>query len=229
MTNSPTLGMHPQPAAPAQQGITAITARNVQRHSMFIRILRWILPLFCVIIVSVFLFSSGILQDFFSVEAEKVKPSISEKSVEMTQPRMSGLDKKKRAYQISAETARQDIDDPTKVTLENITGSLALNETDGKIALTAKSGFLDTESNFLKLNKDIIITSKQGYTAYLVSANARLKEKYITSKDPVLIEWEGGSIRANGLEISDRGNVIRFLNRVKVTLRPKPGKKDANQ
>ncbi len=226
MTNSPTLGTRSQPATHSYGRVNAATARGVHRHSRFVGILRWVLPFFCVLIIGIFLFSSGILHDIFAPQVEVIKPEIKENTVEMVQPRMSGLDKKKRAYELTAETATQNTDDPTKVTLDNITGSLDLNENDGKISITAKSGLMDTETNFLKLREDIIISSKRGYTAYLTSVDAKLKEKYITSSDPVLIEWENGSIKANGLEITESGNVIRFLNRVKVKLRPKPAKKD---
>jgi len=228
MTNSPSIGTQPQMIAPDNRRVDAATAKYVQRHSQFVGILRWVLPVFCLAIIGIFLFSSGILQDIFIPKPKEVQPVIAENSVEMVQPRMSGLDKKDRAYEISAETAKQDIDDPTKVTLENITGTLALNESEGKISLKAKSGFLDTESNFLQLRQDIIISSKKGYTAYLTSVDAKLKEKYITSKDPVLIEWKDGSIRANGLEISENGTVIKFLNRVKVHLKPKPENRVVN-
>jgi lipopolysaccharide export system protein LptC len=187
-----------------------------------------VLPFICCVIIIVFLISSGILEEFFYPKPEEAQPAIVKDAVEMVQPRMSGLDKKKRAYEISAEKAKQSVDNPAKVTLENIVGSLSLGEKDDSISLTAKSGIMDTESNFLQLREDIIISSKQGYTAYLISVDAKLKEKYIISKDPVLIEWKDGSIRANGLEITENGDVVRFLNRVKVTFKPKPGKKDVN-
>jgi len=225
MTNSPALGTQPRSIAPDYGRINAATARNVHRHSQFVGILRWMLPLFCLVIIGIFLYSSGIVHDYFNPAVKEAQPVIAENSVEMVQPRMSGLDKKKQAYEITAETAKQDIDDPTKVTLNNITGSLALNESDDKVPLTAKSGFLDTETNFLQLRQDIIITSERGYTAYLTSVDAKLKEKYITSSDPVLIEWEEGSIRANGLEVTDNGAVIKFLNRVKVIFTPKTEKR----
>lgn len=228
MTNSPPLGAQSQPVPSAYGRMDATLAQDVRRHSRIVGILRWVLPFICTLIIGTFLFSSGILHSYFVPRVEEVKPVVAENTVEMVQPRMSGLDAKKRAYEITAKTAKQDINDPTKVTLEDIVGSLVLNDTDGKINLTAKSGFMDTETNFLQLRQDIVITTKQGYTIYLTSADAKLKEKYITSKDPVLIEWDGGSIRANGLEVTDKGNVIRFLNRVKVTLKPKPKKKDVN-
>ncbi len=228
MTHTPSLGASSQPAIPAGRRIDAAMVLDVHRHSRMVGMLRWVLPLLVVLTIGVFLFSSGILQGYFDPPILEKPPTVAENSVEMVQPRMTGLDKKQRAYEITAEKATQNIDDPTKVTLDNITGSLSLNEDDSKISLTAKTGFLDTKTNFLKLRQDIIISSKRGYTAYLTSADAKLKEKYITSKDPILIEWEEGTINANGLEIKDNGNVIRFLNRVKVTLRPKPVKKDLN-
>ncbi len=228
MTDNPPLDIHPQPATLAYEQVKADTARNVRRHSRLVGVLRWVLPGFCLLIIGMFLYSSGILASYFVPKPKEVQPVVSENAVEMVQPRMSGLDKSERAYEITAETAKQDADDPTKVALENIVGSLVLNKSDDKVSLTAKSGFFDSEKNFLQLRQDIVISSKQGYTAYLTSADALLKEKHITSNEPVLIEWQEGSIRANSLEITDEGNVIRFFNSVKVNLRPKPGKKDLN-
>ncbi len=204
------------------------TAHTIKQHSRRVAVLRWMLPVCCLAIIAVFLYTSGVFQNLLNPPLEEALPIVSEKTVEMVQPRMSGVDKKEQAYELTAETAKQNIDDPTKVTLENITGSLELNSQNDKIAITAKSGFLDTEANFLQLREKINVTSNQGYSAVLVSVDAKLKEKYITSNDPVFIDWEGGSINANGLEVKDQGNVIRFLNRVRVKITPKSVKKDIN-
>jgi len=228
MTDNPLTEIHPQSATPVHEQINANTARNVHRHSRFVGILRWALPGFCLLIVGIFLYSSGIFSSYFVAKPKEAQPVVAENSVEMVQPRMSGLDKEERAYEITAEKAKQDVDDPTKVALENIVGSLALNKNDDKVSLTAKSGFFDSEKNFLQLRQDIVISSKQGYTAYLTSADTLLKKKHITSNEPVLIEWREGSIRANSLEIKDEGSVIRFFKGVKVNLRPKSEKKDLN-
>ncbi len=228
MTDTPLTEIQPQSAAPAYEQVNANTARNVHRHSRLVGILRWVLPGFCLLIIGTFLYSSGILSSYFETMPKEAQPAVAENSVEMIQPRMSGLDKEERSYEITAEKATQDVDDPTKVTLENIVGSLALLKNDDKVSLTAKSGFFDSEKNFLQLREDIVISSKQGYTAYLTSADALLKKKQVTSNEPVLIEWQEGSIRSNSLEIKDEGNVVRFFNGVKVNLRPKPGKKDLN-
>ncbi len=228
MTDTPLTERHPQSAASTYEQINANTARNVHRHSRLVGVLRWVLPGFCLLIVGMFLYSSGILSSYFETRPKEAQPAVAENSVEMIQPRMSGLDKEERSYEITAEKAKQDVDDPTKVTLENIVGSLALNNNDDKVSLTAKSGFFDSEKSFLQLRQDIVISSKQGYTAYLTSADALLKKKQVISNEPVLIEWQEGSIRANSLEIKDEGNVVRFFKGVKVNLRPKPGKKDLN-
>ncbi len=228
MTDNSSLSLHSEPVARNYKQISAGSVQNVHRHSRFVVILRWVLPLFCLLIIATFLFSSGILRSIFTPEIKEAQPVVAEDSVEMVQPRMSGLDKKDRAYEITAETAKQDVEDPSKVSLENIVGSIALNKNDERVSLTAKSGFFDTAKSFLQLRQDIIVSSKQGYIAYLTSADVMLKAKNVTSNAPVLIEWQEGSINANRLEIKENSNVIRFFGGVKVRLKPKTEKKDLN-
>lgn len=228
MTDNPSLSLRSEPVARSYEQISAVSVQNVRRHSRFVGILRWALPLFCLLIIATFLFSSGVLRSIFNPVIKEAQPVVAEDSVEMVQPRMSGLDKKDRAYEITAETAKQDVEDPGKVSLENIVGSIALNKNDERVSLTAKSGFFDTAKSFLQLRQDIIVSSKQGYTAYLTSADVMLKAKSVTSNEPVLIEWQKGSINANRLEIKENSNVIRFFGGVKVRLKPKTEKKDLN-
>lgn len=237
-TDTPSFAGQPRPSAtvyaenPAGKTHTKIDdsiARSVYRHSLFVNILRWVLPLCCLGIISVFLYSSGILHQYFAPQVEEIKPIVAEDSVEMFQPRMSGLDRKKQTYSITAETAKQDIDDPSRMIMKNLTGSLKLNASDDEITLTAKSGFLNTETNFLQLREDIVVTSRRGYVAYLTTADVWLKKNQIISKNPVLIEWDDGSIHANAMKITNGGKVIRFFNHVKVKLKSNSGKKSAKE
>lgn len=221
------LEAHQQRLAAGKRQQTQV-ARNIRRHSLIVKTLRWLLPVGCLVIVGVFLHSSGILEELLFPRPKEPPLVIAEKSVEMMEPRMSGLDTKERAYELSATTAKQNIDDPTKVTLEDLTGSLVLGGGQGRVHMVAKNGFLDTEANFLKLKKDIVVSTKKGHKAYLETADIKLKKKYVITKDPVLIEWKDGTIRSIGMEISNKGDVIRFLKNVKVRLNPNSTKKETN-
>lgn len=228
MTNTPALSVPSQRSDASNAALRSNVARDIRHHSMLVSVLRWLLPVGCLVVIGIFLYSSGILEDLLFPQAQEPDPVIAEDTVEMVQPSISGLDKKDRAYEISAKTAKQNIDDPTKVALETLTGSLDLGSGNGRVHMSADTGFLDTQANTLKLRKNIVVTTKEGHRANLSSANIKLKERYIITDEPVLIKWDGGTIRSIGMEVKDKGNIIRFLSRVKVHLNSKPGKKEVN-
>lgn len=215
----------------AEEAARAQIVRDIRRHSLLVKVLKWILPVGCLAVIMMFLYSSGVLEEYFYPRAKEPVPVIAEKTIEMVQPRMSGLDQKSRAYELSALTAKQSIEDPSKVTLEKVAGALIIGGGKQRITMTAKTGYLDTQANFLKLREDIVVSTQNQQTAYLTSADVKLKEKHVITHDEVLIEWEGGSIRSVGMELKAKENIVKFMSKVKVHLNSRAGatgKKDAN-
>ena len=49
----------------------------------------------------------------------------------------------------------------------------------------------------------------------MAKAKVQLEQKNLVSNVPVVVEMEAGTINANGLQVSNDGNNVKFLNGVK--------------
>ena len=141
---------------------------------------------------------------------------MSRKSVRMTAPKVTGYDRKAQAYEINAESARQDDDEPHVVHMQKVTADLKLKKSDDTVRVVADEGIYDNDDETLKLAGNIVVTSASGYTARLEQASVWLKEGRIASDRPVTVTAPAGSIAANGLEMWNDGDNIRFLNRTRM-------------
>lgn len=134
--------------------------------------------------------------------------NISGTTITMTDPRLSGYGKKDEAYRVSAARAEQDVKHPEVVKLEDI--DAALTQTDGREAtLSAAHGLLNSSERTLVLERDVVVSS-DGMVAHLERADVNMAEGTVVSDRPVLVESLDGTIRAGGLQISDKGGRIVF-------------------
>jgi len=140
-------------------------------------------------------------------------------SLVMEAPRVSGFDATKKSYDIRADRAIQNLDDPKKVHLEGIGARLGLDSRNSA-TLEAKDGIYDTAAETLVLSGGIAITMSSGYRADLSRARIDLKNGSMVTKQPVKLTSAEGSISANEVEITERGRLIRFRRGVQVTLIP---------
>ena len=69
---------------------------------------------------------------------------------------------------------------------------------------------------------DIVVRSTTGYEAFLSEAVLDMRAGKIVSDKPVLVKTSTFNINANGMEVSDRGDLLRFERGVTVLLLPDP-------
>ena len=67
----------------------------------------------------------------------------------------------------------------------------------------------------LDLEGNVTIVEKDRFTATMDKAHVVVEEKKLTSDVPVDVQFTSGSIQANGVQITDDGRHILFLNGVK--------------
>ena len=67
----------------------------------------------------------------------------------------------------------------------------------------------------MDLEGNVRIVEKGRFTATMAKAHVELEKKNLVSNVPVVVEMEAGTINANGLQVSNDGNNIKFLNGVK--------------
>jgi lipopolysaccharide export system protein LptC len=78
------------------------------------------------------------------------------------------------------------------------------------VQVTANAGTYNTKADRIVLRDQIVVTSQQGYKALLREAAVEMKKGNVVSELPVDITLPNGTLKANRMEITDSGEVIRF-------------------
>jgi lipopolysaccharide export system protein LptC len=168
-----------------------------------------------VILVAAFVYQTGT----FSTGSKRVdQTAVSHEQVTVRDSTITGLDKQNRPYSISANGAVQDKEKPNFIALDEVSGATNRN-TGEAITFESRKGLYDSDVKALDLITDVVIKSAGRFTARMDKARVIVAEKRLTSNVPVTVEFTSGTIDANGVEISNDGNNIVFLNGVKARFR----------
>jgi lipopolysaccharide export system protein LptC len=168
-----------------------------------------------VLLVLIFLYQTGVFTSPPKPVEQAVLPA---DQVTVMDSTITGLDSQQRPYSISANNAVQDKDKPNFIALEEVSG--ATNRKNGEaITFESKKGLYDSDVKALDLETDVVIKSAGRFTARMDKALVIVAEKRLTSNVPVSVELTSGTINANGVEITNDGNNIVFLNGVKAQFR----------
>ena len=192
-----------------------------RRHSRLVHRLRYILPALAVAAVGVFWATIRFIPGDFATIASLPSIDAARNAVVMDKPHISGFEGTRRAYELKADSAIQSLDDPKVMTFKTIDASVGL-DTAGTAKIDAATGVYDSRDNTLVLKDGIAIKTTSGYWASFKEAVIDLATGSLTSSQPVEIRTSKGTIRANSVEVSDRGKRIAFRNGVSVTYLP-PG------
>jgi len=139
--------------------------------------------------------------------------------VVMDSPKLNGFTSSDSKYEIVADRALQDLNDPKKVVLEKIGATLTLS--DGNVvSVQANNGKFDIEGENLKLNAGVNVHMSSGYDAQLENAVIDIKTGIMKSDSPVFIKAEIGEIRADSMVVRDNGKFVFFENRVRMVIQP---------
>lgn len=194
--------------------------RAARRHSRVVRVLRVAIPI-GVIIVTTIVF----LVVYFNPLRMLAKLPIDVKNlvvagtkITMEKPHLSGFTHDARAYELSADSAKQDLARPDMVELSNLRGKVQMQD-KSTVDLSATTGVYDSKGEMLTLSNNIALNSSAGYHARLSEAIIDIRNSHVVSHKPVEVDMLQGRLLANGLEIVDNGDVVRFGGGVDMTLK----------
>jgi len=195
--------------------------REARRHSRLVRRLKYILPALAIAGAGGFWATARYMPSDLALVASLANLDIEDNAIVMDEPRISGFEGTRRAYEVKAESAVQSLDDPKVVTFNTIDASVGLDEA-GTATIDATTGVYDGNANTLVLKDGIAIKTTTGYWASFREAAIDLAQGSLVSSQPIEIRTSEGTIRANGVQVSERGKRIAFVNGVSVTYLP-PG------
>ena len=190
------------------------TASRAVRRAVLARALSWLAGAIGIGFLLAFLVQAGL----FSMLAPKekiVQPEIANPDeISAAQSTVSGLDRENQPYDLTARRGWQDKDKPNIVHLEDIAATF--RKADGRAyALAALTGVYDTKSKEMDLAGNVTVSEGTRFSARMEQAHVVVEKKALTSQVPVVVSFASGTVHANGLEISDDGARILFLNGVK--------------
>jgi lipopolysaccharide export system protein LptC len=193
--------------------------QKAQRHSKLVRRLKFILPAIVVIAIAAFWgtarFIPGDLASLVAVSGIDTKSN----SVVMQKPHISGFEGTRRAYEVKADSAVQSLDDPKVMTFKEIVGRFGLDDA-GIATVDATVGVYNGNQNTLMLKDGINVQTTNGYAGKFTEAAIDLGKGSLRSSKPIELSMAEGSIRANGVTVTDRGKHILFTDGVSVTYLP---------
>jgi lipopolysaccharide export system protein LptC len=194
--------------------------RAAVRHSRHVRILRVAIPLIAVAVLVTGVAVTFLLKPLRVLSGMPVDIGsmvVSGTKIMMHQPRLAGVTRDNRHYDMVAQAAAQDLTKPDMVELQGIHATMEMKD---KVIFetTAKDGLYNTKTEQLTLNRNIVVTSSSGYQAFLNEAVVDVRGSKIVSDKPVEVKTATWTINANRMEVTEAGDLMRFERGVFVTL-----------
>jgi lipopolysaccharide export system protein LptC len=190
------------------------------RHSRMVRILRIAVPavvglvMAALIAISIFNPFRALMKQL-PIDMDNLV--VSGTKVTMEAPHMSGFSPDQRPYEVWAKTATQDLTDPDHVEL-NAPRAKVLMEDRSTVTMDARTGMFDTKAQLLDLRKDIFLQSSTGYEARLSQALIDIGKSIVTSEERVDVKLLNGTLSADRLRITEKGELVRFEGHVVMNL-----------
>jgi lipopolysaccharide export system protein LptC len=201
------------------RGDSELAFRSARRHSRAVRILRIAIPLAVVLgFTGIFLITYfNPLRMLAKLPIDVGNLVVSGTKITMEHPRLSGFTGDARAYELSADAAKQDLTKPDLIELRNIRAKVQMQD-KSTVEVSATAGIYDSKGETLKLDQNIVLSSSTGYRGRLSEAMIDIRKGNVVSERPVEVELLQGTLNANRLEISDSGDLVRFGGGVNMTL-----------
>ncbi|HEY6027675.1 MAG TPA: LPS export ABC transporter periplasmic protein LptC [Pseudolabrys sp.] len=192
--------------------------RNARRHSRWVRVLRVAVPITVIgaLMLTVLLTYYNPLRMLGSLPLNVDNLVVSGTKITMEKPRLSGFTHDSRAYELSAEAAKQDLTKPDFVELQNLHAKVQMQD-NSTMLMSAAKGLYDAKTETLKLEKDILLSNNQ-YEGRLSEATVDIRKGNVVSNEPVQLKMLQGQLDANHLEVLDSGDVVRFTEGVTLVL-----------
>ena len=192
--------------------------RRARRHSRVVRLMRFGLPVVALLGVSAYMTVQWLdpLMALSRLPTVK-KIGVSGTRITMDTPRLSGFTRDKRAYDLTAAAAAQDLTQPHFMELQEIRASFDL-EDQSRVTVTADTGAFDSRSEALTLKQKVRIVSSMGTEVRMRQAQFDLRSGVVTSNDPVEVHMPQGRLDAQQVEVREGGDIISFRGGVRLVL-----------
>ena len=207
----------------AAERSTGEVFNQARRHSRRVRLLRVLIPavLAFAVALAVLAVLFNPLRYLADLPVSIAGLSISGTRMTMTEPQLGGYTRDKRRYELTANSAMQDLVNADIVNLDEPRASLEMADRS-TIKMQAASGVFDRKEGVLTLRRDIVLNSSAGYEIRLQEAVIDVRTGDIVSSQPVAMSSQNGTLRGNRLEVTKSGEIIRLDGDVILNFTPPP-------
>lgn len=202
-------------------------AHKALRRARLARLTSWLAAAAGLGFVIAFLAQAGLFSALMPGSAVAPPPEVKADQVTAIESTVAGLDREKQPYEVTAARGWQDENVPSRVHLEAPEGSFRRPKGDA-FTIKAKTGLYDTEAKTLELTGSVVLEQPERFKAMMDKANIVVEEKRLSSGSPVTAHFGSGTVKANGMQITDDGARILFLNGVKARFDAPLAQGDAN-
>lgn len=188
------------------------------KYSRFVRSLRLILPLACVIIIAI-VFAWGDLgkDNTVSVQVEERPRNQTIGKNELLEPRFESKDTKEQPYTITATRAIQGHGEEGLLVLEQPLADIYL-KSNTWIAIKADEGAYREDLQRLVLNGNVHMFHDEGYQFQSSNLHLDLKKNQAWTKTNIDVQGPIGRLEAQGLNAIGNEDRLVFLGPAKMTL-----------
>ena len=143
--------------------------------------------------------------------------SVDGTKVAIAKPRLSGFRSDGQPYSLTAERAVQDVKQPTRVELHQVTGEVGV--TAGETThIRADTGSYDSSTEQMRLENNIKIDNGR-FDVRLRSADIDFRNGVYTSNEPVEVKvGSGTTIHGDRAQARNNGQELVFEGRVRTTI-----------
>ena len=181
------------------------------RHSKRVRILRVALPAIAVLAVAGYFLATRLQSAIDAIPIDFDDIEVTAEAVVIERPRLTGYQAGGEAYEVTAERAIHQNDNPDFLTLENVQAMIQLP--GGATAwFAAPAGEYDTRASMMRLTGGLLMTIDTGIEATLDEITVDVANGVIRSARPFELEAANVTIRGNNLEMTP--NSVRIGGRV---------------
>lgn len=215
----------------ADAGERSSALRWARVNSVFVRVMRWTLPVAAVGLLSSYaIFMQRTIKIETSAHAGTINTgavSASFDNLAMTDPSYEGYNKKDGSrYKVSAKKAITDLSRDKPVQLVEIDGSFE-QRSGQRTVIKARRGLFDQKKGTLNLDGGINVSAPNDMNVTLNSAVINTKTAEIVSLEPVLVKMPAGQVRGNAMRLNQRSREVLFQKGVAAQLQPRSNRTQA--
>jgi lipopolysaccharide export system protein LptC len=191
---------------------------RAKAHSARVRRWKILLPVLALIISLGFIAVSWIrtiLPENITISGATIENG----KVVMEKPAISGRNGEGISYYMNARRALQDILNPNDITLEDIEAAVPVRG-DLIARVKATTAHFDRATDKLDLETPFSVILSSGLVANFQSAHLDIAAGKLDTKDAISITAKGTSMVANSLKITDKGRLIVFEGKIRMTVDP---------